>query len=88
MLAINWNEYNDSFEKIIIFKKYHNKGVEGLFNSPCVEGYGNTFKNGKLAYHLKYCELIHWNELSEDEKCNLMDILYKTSIHETIQDPE
>lgn len=51
VLAINWNEDNDSFEKIIIFKKYHNKGVKGLFNTPCVEGYGNTFKNGKLAFH-------------------------------------
>ena len=50
VLAINWNEYDDSFEKIIIFKKYHNKGVKGLYSMPCVEGYGNTFKNGKLAY--------------------------------------
>ena len=36
--------------KIIIFKKYHNKGVERLYSAPCVEGYGNTFKNGKLAF--------------------------------------
>ena len=29
VLAINWNEDDDSWEKIIIFKKYHNKGVKG-----------------------------------------------------------
>lgn len=51
VLAINWYEGNDYWEKIIIFKKYHNKGIEELINSPCVEGYGNTFKNGKLVFH-------------------------------------
>ena len=51
VLAVNWQEGDDSWEKIIIFKKYHEKGVEGLTNTPCVEGYGNTFKNGKLAFH-------------------------------------
>lgn len=50
MLAINWHEDNDSWEKIIIFKNYHAKGVKGLIKQPCVEGYGNTFKNGKLAF--------------------------------------
>ena len=49
VLAINWHEDNDSWEKIIIFKNYHAKGVKGLTKGPCVEGYGNTFKNGKLA---------------------------------------
>ena len=49
VLAINWHEDNDSWEKIIIFKNYHAKGVKGLTKEPCVEGYGNTFKNGKLA---------------------------------------
>ena len=49
VLAINWHEGDDSWEKIIIFKKYHNKGVKGLYSMPCVEGYGNTFKNGKIA---------------------------------------
>lgn len=51
VLAINWCEGYDSWEKIIIFKKYHNEGVEGLIDSPCVEGYGNTFKNRKLVLH-------------------------------------
>lgn len=50
VLSINWREGDDSWEKIIIFKKYHNKGVKGLYYLPCVEGYGNTFKNGKLAF--------------------------------------
>lgn len=46
MLAISWREDNNFWEKIVIFKKYHNKGVEGLYYVPCIEGYGNTFKNG------------------------------------------
>ena len=49
VLSINWREGDDYWEKIIIFKKYHNKGVKGLYSMPCVEGYGNTFKNGRLA---------------------------------------
>lgn len=49
VLAVDWHIHNDSWEKIIIFKKYHHNGVKGLLSSPCVEGYGNTFKNGKLA---------------------------------------
>lgn len=48
VLAMSWREDDNSWEKIIIFKKYHNKGVKGLYNMPCVEGYGNTFRNGKL----------------------------------------
>lgn len=51
VLSIAWHEGNNSWEKIIIFKKYHNKGVKGLISSPCVEGYGDTFKNGKLVLH-------------------------------------
>jgi len=51
VLARNWHEDGDSWEKIIIFKNYHTKGVKGLFKNPCVEGYGNTFKNGKLAFN-------------------------------------
>lgn len=42
VLATNWREGDDSWEKIVIFKKYHN--VEGF-----VEGYGNTFMNRKLV---------------------------------------
>lgn len=49
VLAVDWYEHNDSWEQIIIFKKYHHNGVKGLLSSPCVEGYGNTFKNGKLV---------------------------------------
>lgn len=51
VLSINWDVSDDSWEKIIIFKKYHNKGVKGLLNTPCAEGYGNTFKNGELAFN-------------------------------------
>lgn len=50
VLANDWYQGNDSWEKIIIFKKYHNKGIEGLINAPCVEGYGNTYKNRKMAF--------------------------------------
>lgn len=50
VLATDWYQGEDSWEKIIIFKKYHNKGVEGLIHTPCVEGYGNTFKNGEMAF--------------------------------------
>ena len=49
VLAISWWKGNNFWEKIIIFKKYHNKGVKGVYNMPCVEGYGNTFKDGKLV---------------------------------------
>lgn len=51
VLAISWWEDDNFWEKIIILKKYHNKGVKWLYNKSCVEGYGNTFKNGKLALH-------------------------------------
>lgn len=51
ILAISWWEDKNLWEQIIIFKKYHNKGVKGLYSMPCVEGYGNTFKNGKLAFN-------------------------------------
>lgn len=51
VLAFDWTQDDGAshWEKIVIFKKYHAKGVKGLINSPCVEGYGNTFKNGKLV---------------------------------------
>lgn len=44
VLTINWYGGYNYWEKIIIFKKYHNKDRR-------VEGYGNTFKNGKLAFN-------------------------------------
>ena len=50
ILSISWWEDEDLWEKIVIFKKYHSDGVKGLYSTPCVEGYGNTFKNGKLAF--------------------------------------
>ena len=50
VLALSWLEDKNLFEKIIIFKKYYNKGVKGLYSMPCVEGYGKTFKNGKIAF--------------------------------------
>ena len=46
VLTINWYGGYDYWEKIIIFKEYHNTDVGGH-----VEGYGNTFKNGKLAFN-------------------------------------
>lgn len=49
VLAINWHEGDDSWEKIIMFVKYHNP-LKGWISTSCVEGYGNTFKNGKLAF--------------------------------------
>lgn len=50
VLALSWWEDKNLWEKIIIFKKYHNEGVKGLYSMPCVEGYGKTFKNGKIAF--------------------------------------
>ena len=50
VLALSWLEDENLWEKIIIFKKYHSEGVKGLYSMPCVEGYGNTFKNGKMAF--------------------------------------
>lgn len=53
VLALSWLEDKNLWEKIIIFKKYHSEGIKGLYNMPCVEGYGNTFKNGKMAFKEK-----------------------------------
>ena len=50
VLALSWLEDKNLWEKIIIFKKYHSKGVKGLCSMPCVEGYGNTFKNGEMIF--------------------------------------
>ena len=50
VLALSWLENENFLEKIIIFKKYHSGGVKGVYSMPCVEGYGNTFKNGKIVY--------------------------------------
>ena len=53
VLSLSWLEDKNLFEKIIIFKKYHSDGVIGLYSTPCVEGYGNTFKNGKMIFNEK-----------------------------------
>ena len=50
VLALSRLEDKDLWEKIIIFKEYHSEGVKGLYSMPCIEGYGNTFKNGKIAF--------------------------------------
>ena len=50
VLALSWLEDKNLWEKIIIFKKYHSERVKGIYSTPCVEGYGNTFKNGKMAF--------------------------------------
>lgn len=63
-----------------------NENCEDNFDG-CVANYSKD-ETYTEACHLKYCELIYWNELSEDEKSNFMDILYEISIHETIQDPK
>lgn len=63
-----------------------NENCEDNFDG-CVANYSKDETYTK-ACHLKYCEVIHWNELSEDEKSKFMGILYKISIHDTIQDPE
>ena len=41
VLAIEWNQNNDVWEKILIFKALNDIGVEG---------YGNTFKNKDLSF--------------------------------------
>lgn len=51
VLALGWLEDKNLWEKIIVFKKYHSEGVKGLYSMPCVEGYGNTFKNGKMVFN-------------------------------------
>ena len=51
VLATSLWEDKNLWEKIIIFKKYHSDGVKGLYSMPCVEGYGNTFKDGKIAFN-------------------------------------
>ena len=53
VLSLSWLEDKNLCEKIIIFKKYHSDGVIGLYSRPCVEGYGNTFKNGKMIFNEK-----------------------------------
>ena len=66
------------------------------FNENCEDNFDRCVANYSKdetyteACHLKNCEVVCWNELSDDEQSNFMDILRKAlSIHdETIQDPE
>jgi hypothetical protein len=75
VLAINWYEGYDYWEKIIIFKKYHNEGA----NSPCVEGYGNTFKNRKLAFHEEVPRFSKtWTSCLEPANKEQRDLLFQT----------
>lgn len=78
VLSIKWYEGYDYWEKIVIFKKYSNKSIEG--NAPYIEGYGNTFKNGKLALckEVPYYSKTWTSELqpaTEEEKQKLFDII-------------
>lgn len=50
-----------------------NENCEDHFDE-CVANYSKDETYTK-ACHLKYCELIHWNELSEDEKSNLEEAI-------------
>lgn len=50
VLALSWLEDKNLWEKIIFFKKYHSEGIKGICSMPCIEGYGKTFKNGKMAF--------------------------------------
>lgn len=77
VLAANCHEGDNYWEKIIIFVKYHNNGVKGWSSTPCVEGYGNTFKNGKLAFEDE--EIPYYSEIwtanlhpATKEQCNLL----------------
>lgn len=75
VLAINWYEGYDYWEKIVIFKKYHNEGA----NSPCVEGYGNTFKNRKLAFHEEVPRFSKtWTSCLEPATKEQRDLLFQT----------
>jgi hypothetical protein len=75
VLALNWYEGYDYWEKIIIFKKYHNEGA----NSPCVEGYGNTFKNRKLAFHEEVPRFSKtWTSCLEPATKEQRDLLFQT----------
>lgn len=75
VLAINWYEGYDYWEKIVIFKKYHNEGA----TSPCVEGYGNTFKNRKLAFHEEVPRFSKtWTSCLEPATKEQRDLLFQT----------
>lgn len=75
VLAINWYEGYDYWEKIVIFKKYHNEGA----TSPCVEGYGNTFKNRKLAFHEEVPRFSEtWTSCLEPATKEQRDLLFQT----------
>ena len=43
-----------------------NEDCEKYFNN-CVSNYAKNYETGESC-HLKYCEMIHWNELEEDQQ--------------------
>lgn len=49
VLSVSWEDNGDKWEKIVIFKHFYQDGIENS-HQPSIEGYGNTFKNGKLAW--------------------------------------
>ena len=78
VLAVSWWKDKDFWQKIIIFKKYHSEVIKWL-NKPCVEGYGNTFKNGKLALNeeVPYYSKAWTGDLHPSTK-EQRDILFKS----------
>lgn len=49
---------------------------EELFDT-CISNYANDYETGKTC-HLKYCELINWNELNEEQQAYfLQNVLSK-----------
>jgi hypothetical protein len=78
VLSANWRVGANFWERIIIFKKYHSKDVEGLINAPYVEGYGNTFKNGKLIPCAKVPFYSTWTDNLYPATKEQHDLLFQT----------
>lgn len=78
VLSANWRVGANFWERIIIFKKYHSKDVEGLINAPYVEGYGNTFKNGKLIPCAKVPYYSEWTDKLYPATKEQRDLLFQT----------
>lgn len=78
VLSANWREGSNFWERIIIFNKYHSKDVKGLINAPYVEGYGNTFKNGKLIPCAKVPYYSTWTDKLYPATKEQRDLLFQT----------
>jgi hypothetical protein len=78
VLSANWRVGANFWERIIIFKKYHSKDVKGLINAPYVEGYGNTFKNGKLIPCAKVPYYSTWTDNLYPATKEQHDLLFQT----------